>query len=681
MLKSNLELYEHNQETYENIKDIWKRTNKVAILQATGTGKTYVIARILEDYKKLKTLVLAPTCHILNHIKESNIANEYTEYMTYAKLTRMPSNQIKLLKYDLIVLDEFHRCGAKQWGKSVEKLLDSNINSKVLGATATHIRYLDGATDMAKELFDDYIASKIDLVDAINKGLIPMPIYVGSLYDVNRELECMRSKIKGSKNSKSQKLELLNKLEEAKAWSLVNGVPSILRKYITEDKNKFIVFCKNKNHLNKMKLLMQSWFKEAEISRPVKMYEVSYVNGVKSNNEELISFSNGDTKYIHLAFSIDILNEGVHISDVSGVFLMRETSSPIIFYQQIGRAMSVGMNKSPLILDFVNNFNSLRTDEFKNMLYQSREKLRNRDEDIKEVDFTIFDESRDFKAILDEIDGNLVDSWDVMYLKLKEFYVKNGHTCINRKDPKYKSLYKWINKQRVLYSKKELDIEKIKLLEEIEFIWNTHDKKWMDMYNELLDFYIKNGHTRVLESINKRLSAWCTAQRDLYNKNKLKKYQIDLLEEVEFIWKVLDTVWNDRYKELIDFKKNYGHTNVPRRFLENPKLANWCQMQRANYKARIEKRNLTIISEERIRLLEEIGFIWNLEDYAWCKNLENLRMYYEETSDYLHKGNMKKTLRDWTARQRQAYRNGKLSQERIDKLTSVGFVWDLLFAK
>ena len=42
---------------------------------------------------------------------------------------------------------------------------------------------------------------------------------------------------------------------------------------------------------------------------------------------------------------------------------------------------------------------------------------------------------------------------------------------------------------------------------------------------------------------------------------------------------------------------------------------------------------------------------------------------------------MKKTLRDWTARQRQAYRNEKLSKERIDKLTSIGFVWDLLSAK
>lgn len=339
------------------------------------------------------------------------------------------------------------------------------------------------------------------------------------------------------------------------------------------------------------------------------------------------------------------------------------------------------MKEQPLIFDFVNNFNSLRTGEFKNMLNQSRKKLKAGNEDVKEIEFTIFDESVDFKNMLDEIEGSLISSWEMMYLKLKHFYEENGHTYVSINEVKHKSLYKWINKQRVLYSKNNLDSKKVDLLNEIEFVWNVNDKRWMEMYYKVVHFYEENGHTRITESINKKLSVWCTTQRELYSKNKLEKYQIDLLEEVEFIWKVLDTVWNDRYEELLDFRKKHGHTNVPRRFSENPKLANWCQMQRSNYKSRMEKGNLNIISDERIKALEDIGFIWNLEDFAWHENFKELKNYYEQTRDYLHKGNMKKTLKDWTARQRQAFRNKKLSQERIDKLNSIGFVWDLLYLK
>lgn len=272
MFDSKLQLYNHNLETYENIKKEWKKSNKVAVVQATGTGKTYVILRVLEDFANAKTLVLAPTYHILNHIRENNIVNHNTEYMTYTKLSYMTAEEISKLEYDLIIVDEFHRCGAKQWGRAVKLLFAVNSKSKILGTTATHIRYLDKSKDMAEELFDNYIATKIDLIDAINKELLPLPMYVGALYDYDKELNNMRDKIKKSKNSQNQKLELLKKLDDTKNWSLSNGVPKILEKYITEDKSKFIVFCKNKNHLDILKSLMQEWFKQSNISRPLEIY-------------------------------------------------------------------------------------------------------------------------------------------------------------------------------------------------------------------------------------------------------------------------------------------------------------------------------------------------------------------------------------------------------------------------
>ena len=51
-----------------------------------------------------------------------------------------------------------------------------------------------------------------------------------------------------------------------------------------------------------------------------------------------------------------MLNEGVHVEGISGVILFRPTISPIIYKQQIGRALTAGDNTTPLILDVVNNF-------------------------------------------------------------------------------------------------------------------------------------------------------------------------------------------------------------------------------------------------------------------------------------------------------------------------------------
>lgn len=66
---------------------------------------------------------------------------------------------LKALKSDYIILDEFHRCGAQQWGAGVRQLMNCFPAAKLLGLSATNIRYLDNQRDMAQELFDGCIAS------------------------------------------------------------------------------------------------------------------------------------------------------------------------------------------------------------------------------------------------------------------------------------------------------------------------------------------------------------------------------------------------------------------------------------------------------------------------------------------------------------------------------------------
>ena len=72
-----------------------------------------------------------------------------------------------------IIMDEFHRAGAEHWGEKVQKLLALCPDAKLLGLTATNVRYLDNNRDMAGELFDGRIASEMTLSEAIVQGILP----------------------------------------------------------------------------------------------------------------------------------------------------------------------------------------------------------------------------------------------------------------------------------------------------------------------------------------------------------------------------------------------------------------------------------------------------------------------------------------------------------------------------
>ncbi len=67
-----------------------------------------------------------------------------------------------------------------------------------------------------------------------------------------------------------------------------------------------------------------------------------------------------------------MLNEGLHIADVVAVILLRPTESQIVFYQQIVRCLQVDVEHTPIIFDFVNNFKSIRANDFLESLQEAR---------------------------------------------------------------------------------------------------------------------------------------------------------------------------------------------------------------------------------------------------------------------------------------------------------------------
>ena len=90
----------------------------------------------------------------------------------------------------------------------------------------------------------------------------------------------------------------------------------------------------------------------------------------------------------------------------------------------------------------------------------------------------------------------------------------------------------------------------------------------------------------------------------MYKKGALSTNKINLLENIGFDFNPVVNDWVSKFRELKSFKKLNGHTNVPQR---GTPLGTWVSSQR-------KRKRSGLMSPKKIKLLESIGFIWNLND-------------------------------------------------------------------
>lgn len=167
-----LRLFEHNEKAYHAAVRMMEQYGKAAIVHPTGTGKSYIAFKLIEDNPEKVVIWLSPSEYIFKTQLESLKRNDpdfplaNVHFYTYAKLmccTQAQLDDIAAQEPAYIILDEFHRAGAECWGESTVALLKLCPEAKLLGLTATNIRYLDNNRDMAEELFDSRVASDMTL--------------------------------------------------------------------------------------------------------------------------------------------------------------------------------------------------------------------------------------------------------------------------------------------------------------------------------------------------------------------------------------------------------------------------------------------------------------------------------------------------------------------------------------
>ena len=702
-----ISLFEHNEAAYCAALSMMKKAGKAAIVHPTGTGKSFIGFKLCEDNPNKKICWLSPSEYIFKTQLEnlSAVLGGYQpkniDFYTYARLMNLTDSEIAEIQPDYIVLDEFHRAGAEEWGKGVQKLLKYYDNRTILGLSATNVRYLDNQRDMADELFGGNIASYMTLGEAIVRGILNAPKYVLSVYSCRKSLKkheerVRRQKSKATRDAAEEYLEELRRsLDKAE------GIDEIFKKHITDKNGKYIVFCSDYEHLCEMTEKVPEWFEKIDEAPHIyKAYSED-----TSTDEAFAAFKQDSSEHLKLLFCIDMLNEGVHVDDVSGVILLRPTVSPIIYKQQIGRALSASKKTHPVIFDIVLNIENLYSigsieDEMQVAIAYYRS--RGEGDKIAVDNFRIYDEVKECRSLFNRLNDALSASWDRMYSVAKRYYETHGNLEVEKRyitEEGY-ALGTWLNTQRLVYAGKSRGIltdEQVEKLNAIGMRWESvKDIAWEKNYFAAKEYFAEHGD--LLPSVTDKayhdvkLGRWIAQLRSYRKSGICSAYltdeRIKMLDEIGMVWDVPDYLFEKNYAALLDYYKENGNVDVPCYYVtaDGLRLGAWVCNIRNRRKKIGQGSELT---EEQIKRLDELSFCWaGLHKNTWDKT-------YEAACDYRKKhGNLNIPVAYVTADglalgrwiRRQIDVGEKLSAEKREKLLAIGMklkksdAWEEKFA-
>ena len=92
------------------------------------------------------------------------------------------------------------------------------------------------------------------------------------------------------------------------------------------------------------------------------------------------------------------------------------------------------------------------------------------------------------------------DVWLAMLEQLSLYKMKFGDCNVSQLNKDYKKLGRWVNDQRLNYSRGKLHENRKELLEKLGFIWNKKEHEFDLKVKMLQEFYQKNGHFDVKQN-------------------------------------------------------------------------------------------------------------------------------------------------------------------------------------
>ena len=600
-------LYDHNADSYRKVKSKFEAGEDiVGIVHATGTGKSYNALQLAYDNKDKHIVYVVPSNGIIEHIKKIIDDNpnldlkrdfQNLEFRTYQSFISLDKEEIADINCDLLILDEFHHIGAPVWGARINTMIETHPNIKIFGMTAYTVRdrgtsyERDMALTNGKELFSDKIVSRYDLVDAFVDGILPKPIYRSAYICLLDMYKAIEERIKNGNYSTKEYNEYMKILSKIKKRiDLAPSAKDLVLNHIKKD-GKYIYFCPIGSDINDIMSESKKWFEG---------YDVEFYKSTSEDGE--IGKYNRDCFYndltlqgtsaknkLRIIFVINQYNEGVHAPLIDGVILGRSTLSDIVFFEEIGRALSV-RDDYTVMYDYYSKLSIEKLINEANKKGISVKNTKSEQEIINSLVAPIIIDLFGNIEFIKELENNLKD-------RVKEYQLNNRLNSISGN----------INPENISFDivvdNQDLMDVLLKLKERIYINkWDQmYDlaKKYFAHYHNLevpYNFITINGYDRDVNG--DKLGVWISTQRFKYSNNTLSSEKIAKLELINMRFSSIKNVkpdWDQMYDLTLNYYEHFGNLDVPADFKtlngyeyneKGFKLKNWIINQTTKIKSK-----------------------------------------------------------------------------------------------
>jgi type I restriction enzyme R subunit len=490
-----------------SIEAVAKKQDRILLVMATGTGKTYtafqIIYRLWKSGAKKRILFLADRTSLIDQtargdfrhfkdamtiIKHKNIDTAYNVYLAlYQGLSDSKSDdaykQFSPEFFDLIVVDECHRGSAKEDSKWRE-ILDYFKTATHLGMTATPKE----TTETSNIHYFGEPVYTYSLRQGIDDGFLAPYKVIKVTLDIDAE-GWRPTKGFLDKNGNPVEDRIYNRTDFDKNI-VVDERRELVARKITEFLKgndrfaKTIVFCIDIEHAEGMRTALAN--ANADLVAQNSKYVMQITGDNEEGKRELDSFINPSERYPVIATTSKLMTTGVDAQTCKLIVLDSNIGSPTEFKQIIGRGTRINEEYGKTyftIMDFRNVTNLFADPNFDGDPVMIKDVTE--DDDISGTDDEITDE-----PIIDVVDGG-----DVVFPAPEYPTVTGGGFIVAEPNPREKIRVngvevKIVNERvqylgadgRIIteslkdYTKKNV-IEKYATLETFLNSWKNADKK------------------------------------------------------------------------------------------------------------------------------------------------------------------------------------------------------------
>jgi type I restriction enzyme R subunit len=355
--------YYQLQAINEAVEAVAKKQNRILLVMATGTGKTYtafqIIWRLWKSGVKKRVLFLADRNILVDQTKNNDfkpfgaamtkigrrhIDKSYEIYLSLYQAITGPEEKDKIYRnftpdfFDLIVIDECHRGSASEdsvW----REILDYFSSATHVGLTATPKETKDISSS---SYFGEPIYS-YSLKQGIDDGFLA-PFKVIRI-DIDKDIQGWRP-TKGQTDNTGQLVEdrIYNQMDMDRTLILEKRTELVAKKiteYLsaTDPYSKTIVFCEDINHAERMRQALVN-LNPKKIAENRK-YVMRITGDDNLGKAELENFINPEERYPVIATTSKLMATGVDAQTCKLIVLDQNLKSMIEFKQIIGRGTRV----------------------------------------------------------------------------------------------------------------------------------------------------------------------------------------------------------------------------------------------------------------------------------------------------------------------------------------------------